>query len=82
MLILGTNRFLGYLKQANQKLAILYNPKGDDMNTNKKELNDCKVIDLAPEAAMKALLPSDEFPCKQEDKACTKRWLESQSDCA
>jgi hypothetical protein len=41
-----------------------------------------KVKDLATEAAIKALTPSEQFPCKTEDKACTKRWFESQSDCA
>lgn len=43
---------------------------------------DRKVEDLATEAAIKALIPNEQFPCKKEDKACTKRWLESQSDCA
>ena len=41
-----------------------------------------KVKDLATEAAIKDLTLTEQFPCKAEDKACTQRWLESQSDCA
>ncbi len=48
----------------------------EDKNKNRK------VKDLATEAAIKALIPPEQFPCKAEDKACTQRWLESQSDCA
>jgi hypothetical protein len=51
--------------------------------TQKEDKNkEQKVKDVATEAAIKALIPSEQFPCKTEDKACTKRWLESQSDCA
>ena len=52
------------------------------MNEKKNKNKDQKVKDLATEAAVKSLIPSEQFPCKAEDKACTKRWLESQSDCA
>jgi hypothetical protein len=49
--------------------------------TDKKDQNQ-KVKDLATEAAVKALIPREQFPCKPDDKACTKRWFEAQSDCA
>ena len=52
------------------------------MNEKEDNNKDLKVKDLATEAAINALIPDEEFPCKNEDKACTKRWLESQSDCA
>jgi len=52
------------------------------MNAKENINKDRKVKDLATEAAVKSLIPSEEFPCTTEDKACTKRWLESQSDCA
>ncbi len=48
------------------------------MLENKKE----DVKDLATEAAVLSLVPEDMPPCKDQDKACTKRWLESISDCA
>ncbi len=48
----------------------------EDKNKNQK------VKDLATEAAIKALIPPEQFPCIAEDKACTQRWLESLSDCA
>ena len=48
------------------------------MLENKKE----EVKDLATEAAVLSLLPEETIPCKDQDKACTKRWLESLSDCA
>jgi hypothetical protein len=50
------------------------------MNENLNQNENVK--DLATEAAVKSLIPSEEFPCTADDKACTKRWLESQSDCA
>lgn len=51
---------------------------------NKKEYKnkDLKVKDLGTEAAVQASTSSEQFPCKTEDKACTRRWLETQSDCA
>lgn len=52
------------------------------MNKKEEKAKDSKVKDLALETAIKALLPLDQFPYKKEDKACTKRWLELQSDCA
>ena len=52
------------------------------MNEKENKNKDQKVKDLATEAAVKALIPSEQFPCKDQDKACTKRWLESQSNCA
>jgi len=66
----------------NQKLAILNNPKG--MNMKKKELDtdSTKIKDLATEAAIQALVPEERLPCKSDDKNCTKRWFETQSDCA
>ena len=48
------------------------------MSENKKE----DVKDLATEAAVVSLVPEETTPCKDQDKACTKRWLESLSDCA
>jgi hypothetical protein len=48
------------------------------MLENKKE----DVKDLATEAVIASLLPEENTPCKDQDKACTKRWLESLSDCA
>lgn len=45
-----------------------------------KELKEVK--DLATEAAVLSLIPEDVIPCKDNDKACTKRWMESLSDCA
>lgn len=50
---------------------------------NKNENNqDIDIKDQASEAATKTSITSEQFPCKTEDKACTKRWLETQSDCA
>jgi len=49
----------------------------NDLNT---ELS--KVKDLATEAAIQALIPQEDLPCKSDDKNCTKRWFETQSDCA
>ncbi len=48
------------------------------MSENKKE----ETKDLATEAAVLSLVPEEVTPCKDQDKACTKRWLESLSDCA
>jgi hypothetical protein len=47
------------------------------MSEEKKE-----VKDLATEAAVLSLIPEEKMPCQDKDKACTKRWLESISDCA
>jgi len=52
------------------------------MNEKEDKNKDLGVKDLATEAAINALIPDEQFTCKNEDKACTKRWLESQSDCA
>jgi hypothetical protein len=52
------------------------------MNPIKNENKNQKVSELATEAAIQALIPEEQFPCKTDDKECTKRWLESQSDCA
>jgi hypothetical protein len=41
-----------------------------------------EVKDLATEAAILSLIPEETTPCQDKDKACTKRWLESLSDCA
>lgn len=41
-----------------------------------------KVDDLAHEAAILSLIPNEVVPCKENDTACTKRWIESLSDCA
>lgn len=41
--------------------------------------------ELAHLAAVAALIPEnkpDTVPCDSTDKACTRRWLESLSDCA
>ena len=40
------------------------------------------VPDLATEAAVLSLIPDEVVPCKENDTACTKRWIESLSDCA
>jgi len=48
------------------------------MLENKKE----DVKDLATEAAVLSLIPDETPPCKEDDKACTRRWIESLSDCA
>ena len=48
------------------------------MLENKKE----DVKELATEAAVLSLIPEDVVPCKENDTACTKRWIESLSDCA
>lgn len=38
--------------------------------------------DLAVKAVISSLLPEETTPCKDQDAACTKRWIESLSDCA
>jgi hypothetical protein len=40
------------------------------------------VPDLATEAVVLSLVPEEVMPCKDNDKTCTKRWMESLSDCA
>lgn len=50
------------------------------MNENLNQNENVK--DLATEAAVLSLVAEDTTPCKDQDKACIKRWLESQSDCA
>ena len=40
------------------------------------------VAELATEALVLSLIPEETTPCQDKDKACTKRWLESLSDCA
>ena len=59
-------------------MSLLITQKVNKMLENKKE----EVKDLATEAAVLSLLPEETIPCKDQDKACTKRWLESLSDCA
>ena len=45
------------------------------------------VVDLAQEAMVKSIIttpapaPQTETPCADDDKACTKRWIDSFSDC-
>ena len=34
-----------------------------------------------PEEKAQVLVETDKVPCESTDTACTKRWLESQSDC-
>ena len=41
-----------------------------------------EIENLATEAVVLSLTPEDVMPCKENDKTCTKRWLESLSDCA
>ncbi len=48
------------------------------MLENKKE----ETKDLATEAVVLSSVPEEVSPCKDRDKAYTKRWLESLSDCA
>ena len=78
----GTNEFELNPKNVNHKLIIFRTPKGVNMNKKEDKNKNRKVKDLATEAAIKALIPNEQFPCENADKACTKRWLESQSDCA
>lgn len=59
-------------------MSLLITQKVNKMLENKKE----EVKDLATEAAVLSLIPEEVTPCKDQDKACTKRWLESLSDCA
>lgn len=59
-------------------MSLLITQKVNKMLENKKE----DVKDLATEAVVASLLPEETIPCKDQDKACTKRWLESLSDCA
>ena len=59
-------------------MSLLITQKVNKMLENKKE----ETKDLATEAAVLSLVPEDVSPCKDQDKACTKRWLESLSDCA
>ena len=37
--------------------------------------------ELATEAAILSLVPDSETPCKDNNKECNKRWMESLSDC-
>jgi len=37
--------------------------------------------ELATEAVVLSLLPDSETPCKDNNKDCNKRWMESLSDC-
>ncbi len=37
--------------------------------------------ELAEEAAILSLVPEQESPCKDNNKDCNKRWMESLSDC-
>ena len=52
------------------------------MNKKEPHIDSSKVQDLATEAAIKSLLPQDKKPSQKELKSETRRWLESQSDCA
>ena len=54
------------------------NPKGGSMQEEDKKENK----DLASEALILSLVPEEITLCKDQDKTCTKRWLESISDCA
>ena len=65
---------------------INYYPKG---RKNKMTNHNTETLsDLATEAMVQALIvtpvetpKTDEAPCDTSDKACTKRWLDSLSDC-
>lgn len=70
------------LKNVNQKLTTLNNPKGIKMKKKELDTESTKIKDLATEAAIQALVPEEKLPCKSDDKNCTKRWFETQSDCA
>lgn len=59
-------------------MSLLITQKVNTMLENKKE----DVKDLATEAAVLSLIPDETPPCKEDDKACTRRWIESLSDCA
>lgn len=48
------------------------------MLENEKE----QAKDLAIESVISSLTPEEVTPCKDQDTACTKRWIESLSDCA
>jgi hypothetical protein len=58
-------------------LNIKITQKVNKMTEEKKD-----VPDLATEAVVLSLVPEEVMPCKDNDKTCTKRWMESLSDCA
>ena len=70
------------LKNVNQKLTTLNNPKGIKMKKKELDTESTKIKDLATEAAIQALVAEEKLPCNSDDKNCTKRWFETQSDCA
>jgi len=58
-------------------LSVKITQKVNKMSEEKKD-----VPDLATEAVVLSLIPDEVVPCKDNDTACTKRWIESLSDCA
>ena len=57
------------------------NPKGKDMEFNQKE--EVVIVDEKKTSVFEAKqVKVEEYPCKEADKLCNKRWLESLSDCA
>ena len=59
-------------------MILITTQKVNKMLENKKE----ETKDLATEAVVVSLVPEEVSPCKDQDNACTKRWIESLSDCA
>ena len=59
-------------------------PKGKAMEFKQKDevvIVDEKITTVFEAKQVKAETVSD-YPCNSEDKGCSKRWLESLSDCA
>jgi hypothetical protein len=59
-------------------------PKGKAMEFKQKDevvIVDEKITTVFEAAQVKAE-PVSEYPCTSKDKGCSKRWLESLSDCA
>ena len=56
------------------------NPKGKAMEFKKEDI---VIVDEKKTSVFEAeQVKAADYPCKQDDKQCSKRWLESLSDCA
>jgi hypothetical protein len=62
-----------YLGRFTRPPVIFTNPKGEYIMEDKKE----KEKEVTEEVAK----VQTETPCKDDDKACTRRWIESLGDC-
>jgi len=62
-----------YLGRFTRPPVIFTNPKGEYIMDDTKEVKQIEEVkeEIQPE-----------MPCKDEDKACTRRWIDSLSDCA